>query len=111
LVGFANYPNQLHRQSIKKGFQFNLLVIGIFIHLYIIVANPMFFNFFKGESGVGKMTLLKSLFPSCKHGDDDWKEVEIEEISLNKERNDSFYFPTKSGDIVFRHYQLGRKKS
>lgn len=27
-VGFANLPNQVHRQSIKKGFQFTLMVVG-----------------------------------------------------------------------------------
>lgn len=41
-VGFANLPNQVHRKSVKKGFEFTLLVAG--------------------ESGLGKSTLVNSLF-------------------------------------------------
>ncbi|XP_036369666.1 septin-2 isoform X1 [Octopus sinensis] len=41
-VGFANLPNQVHRKSVKKGFEFTLLVVG--------------------ESGLGKSTLVNSLF-------------------------------------------------
>ncbi|XP_036268651.1 septin-1 isoform X3 [Pipistrellus kuhlii] len=41
-VGFAALPNQLHRKSIKKGFDFTLMVAG--------------------ESGLGKSTLINSLF-------------------------------------------------
>ncbi|XP_072227620.1 septin 5b [Leuresthes tenuis] len=41
-VGFATLPNQLHRKSVKKGFDFTLMVAG--------------------ESGLGKSTLVNSLF-------------------------------------------------
>eukprot|EP01136_Pigoraptor_vietnamica_P013224 Opistho-1_new@54013 len=41
-VGFANLPNQVHRKSVKKGFEFCLMVVG--------------------ESGLGKSTLVNSLF-------------------------------------------------
>uniref|UniRef100_A0A671FHJ4 Septin n=1 Tax=Rhinolophus ferrumequinum TaxID=59479 RepID=A0A671FHJ4_RHIFE len=41
-VGFAALPNQLHRKSVKKGFDFTLMVAG--------------------ESGLGKSTLVNSLF-------------------------------------------------
>lgn len=41
-VGFANLPNQVHRKSVKKGFEFSLMVVG--------------------ESGLGKSTLVNSLF-------------------------------------------------
>ncbi|XP_072445565.1 septin-5-like isoform X3 [Chiloscyllium punctatum] len=41
-VGFATLPNQVHRKSVKKGFDFTLLVAG--------------------ESGLGKSTLVNSLF-------------------------------------------------
>uniref|UniRef100_A0A9L0R824 Septin n=1 Tax=Equus caballus TaxID=9796 RepID=A0A9L0R824_HORSE len=41
-VGFAALPNQLHRKSVKKGFDFTLMVAG--------------------ESGLGKSTLINSLF-------------------------------------------------
>lgn len=42
VVGFANLPNQYLRRSTKLGFQLNLLVVG--------------------ESGIGKSTLINSLF-------------------------------------------------
>ncbi|XP_060792423.1 septin 4a isoform X1 [Neoarius graeffei] len=41
-VGFATLPNQVHRKSVKKGFAFTLMVAG--------------------ESGLGKSTLISSLF-------------------------------------------------
>uniref|UniRef100_UPI00398E6534 septin-4-like n=1 Tax=Pristiophorus japonicus TaxID=55135 RepID=UPI00398E6534 len=41
-VGFATLPNQVHRKSVKKGFDFTLMVAG--------------------ESGLGKSTLIDSLF-------------------------------------------------
>jgi septin 7 len=30
-VGFANLPNQWHRKSVRKGFNFNVMVVGTFI--------------------------------------------------------------------------------
>ncbi|XP_064208955.1 septin-5-like [Anguilla rostrata] len=41
-VGFATLPNQVHRKSVKRGFDFTLMVAG--------------------ESGLGKSTLVNSLF-------------------------------------------------
>ncbi|CAG5946633.1 unnamed protein product [Menidia menidia] len=41
-VGFASLPNQVHRKSVKKGFEFTPMVVG--------------------ESGLGKSTLINSLF-------------------------------------------------
>ncbi|RUS25686.1 Septin-domain-containing protein [Jimgerdemannia flammicorona] len=41
-VGFANLPNQVHRKSVKKGFHFTTMVVG--------------------ESGLGKSTLVNTLF-------------------------------------------------
>lgn len=29
-VGFANFPNQVYRKAIKKGFEFTLMVVGKF---------------------------------------------------------------------------------
>lgn len=41
-VGFATLPNQVHRKTVKKGFTFTVMVAG--------------------ESGLGKSTLINSLF-------------------------------------------------
>lgn len=41
-IGFATLPEQVHRKSVKRGFDFTLLVVG--------------------ESGLGKSTLINSLF-------------------------------------------------
>ncbi|XP_058790132.1 septin-7 isoform X2 [Phymastichus coffea] len=41
-VGFANLPNQVYRKAVKKGFDFTLMVVG--------------------ESGLGKSTMINSLF-------------------------------------------------
>ena len=29
-VGFANLPNQWHRKSVRKGFNFNVMIVGMF---------------------------------------------------------------------------------
>ena len=35
-VGFANLPNQVHRKSVKKGFEFTLMVVGEFSESYLL---------------------------------------------------------------------------
>ncbi|KAH8120291.1 cell division control/GTP binding protein [Phellopilus nigrolimitatus] len=74
-VGFANLPNQVHRKSVRKGFQFTAMVVG--------------------ESGLGKSTLINTLFnttlyppkevlpPSAERS----KTVAIESISADIEEN------------------------
>ena len=31
-VGFANLPNQWHRKSVRKGFNFNVMIVGMYKH-------------------------------------------------------------------------------
>lgn len=33
-VGFANLPNQVHRKSVRKGFQFTAMVVGSLFRLF-----------------------------------------------------------------------------
>lgn len=42
-VGFANLPNQVHRKSVKKGFEFTLMVVGEFSGLFLS-TNGFIFN-------------------------------------------------------------------
>lgn len=35
-VGFANLPNQWHRKSVRKGFNFNVMVVGEYNMCYVL---------------------------------------------------------------------------
>lgn len=34
-VGFANLPNQWHRKSVRKGFNFNVMVVGMYMPRFL----------------------------------------------------------------------------
>jgi hypothetical protein len=62
-VGFANLPNQVHRRSVRKGFHFTAMVVGKHPRPRfspVPVAKPPFRS--TGESGLGKSTLINTLF-------------------------------------------------
>jgi septin 7 len=40
-VGFANLPNQVHRKSVRKGFQFTVMVVGA-SHIRMPFVTPLF---------------------------------------------------------------------
>ena len=44
-VGFVNLPNQVYRKSVKKGFDFTLMVIGMTIYSFRNF-NQLFFSSF-----------------------------------------------------------------
>ncbi|KAL4647615.1 septin-5-like isoform X1 [Arapaima gigas] len=64
-VGFATLPNQVHRKSVKKGFDFTLMVAG--------------------ESGLGKSTLVNSLFLTDLYKDRKLLNAEVERITQTVE--------------------------
>lgn len=39
-VGFANLPNQWHRKSVRKGFNFNVMVVGM--HVVAVITTKHF---------------------------------------------------------------------
>jgi len=59
-VGFANLPNQVHRKSVKKGFEFTMMAVG--------------------ESGLGKSTLINSLFLTNLYEDREVPEAAVKQI-------------------------------
>jgi septin 7 len=40
-VGFANLPNQWHRKSVRKGFNFNVMVVGELPVLPLFLVYPL----------------------------------------------------------------------
>ena len=67
-VGFANLPKQWHRKSIRNGFNFNLLCVG--------------------KSGLGKTTLINSLFNQEFNDNDDINNQSIENDNNEYEDTD-----------------------
>ena len=62
-VGFANLPNQVHRKSVRKGFQFTAMVVGTSFSLSLSLDVYQHAHFLhSGESGLGKSTLINTLF-------------------------------------------------
>lgn len=64
-IGFGSLPDIVHRKTVKKGFEFTLMVVG--------------------ESGLGKSTLINTLFLS-----DLYKERKEPSYGIKKKSNQTF---------------------
>ena len=60
-IGFANFPHQVHRKSVRKGFQFTIMVVRFFFS-FPVCLGPSSVSSHPGESGLGRTTLIKTLF-------------------------------------------------
>ena len=94
-VGFANLPNQWHRKSVRKGFNFNVMVVGKFTRC-IGMALDTRLTSSAGESGLGKSTLVNTLFNTSLYPPKEHKQpsldfapktVSIQSISADIEEN------------------------
>lgn len=53
-VGFANLPNQVYRKSVKRGFEFTLMVVGEYICIHLCLVVYMFQpNKIMSQKGLG----------------------------------------------------------
>jgi septin 7 len=99
-VGFSNLPNQVHRKSVRKGFQFTVMVVGELPRSSNPHPRPLTTVIvFTGESGLGKSTLVNTLFetklyarkeplePSAERA----KTVAIESISAGEHQSDGYF--------------------
>lgn len=43
-VGFANLPNQVFRKSVKKGFEFTVMVVGKSIVVSVVLSSLSYEN-------------------------------------------------------------------
>jgi septin 7 len=92
-VGFANLPNQWHRKSVRKGFNFNVMVVGMCT--FELSAHKDYLTINLGESGLGKSTLVNTLFNTSLYPPkerkppslDLAKTVSIQSISADIEEN------------------------
>ncbi|CAG0881882.1 unnamed protein product [Cyprideis torosa] len=70
-IGFASLPDQLHRKSVKRGFAFTLMVVG--------------------ETGLGKSTMVNSLFLTDLYKDrkaSDVRELTKKTVSIERKTVD-----------------------
>ena len=62
-VGFDSITSQIERKLLKRGFQFNVICVGRFgnaLSLFAYLCNCS--NFAIGQTGLGKSTLINTIF-------------------------------------------------
>ncbi|XP_037514126.1 septin-2 isoform X2 [Rhipicephalus sanguineus] len=85
-IGFATLPEQVHRKSVKRGFDFTLMVVG--------------------ESGLGKSTLINSLFLTDLYED---RKLPNAEVSNTVEPNHTSGAAHLPNEKIDRTVQIERK--
>lgn len=65
-VGFDSITNQIEHKLLKRGFQFNIIVVGKrpFISLFFIIGDGTLLSSVTGQTGLGKSTLINTIFAS-----------------------------------------------
>lgn len=100
-VGFYHLPDQINKKNIKRGFEFTLLVVGKITIICLYVYYQAIYYKMIGDSGLGKTTLLDSLFGTdlIIHKNSDISnlyyfnscfDLKITSIRSNKENNFNF---------------------
>ena len=58
-IGFSTLPDQIHRKTLKRGFEFTVMVVG---KMESSARFWSIFSFRPGEHGLGKSTFINTLF-------------------------------------------------
>ena len=72
-IGFSTLPDQIHRKTLKRGFEFTLMVAGMYWKFIFPCFSSGVFNddniVIIGEHGLGKSTFVNTLFMTELYGD------------------------------------------
>lgn len=65
-VGFDTVQEQIRKKNLKRGFEFNLMVVGELMYKLDVIPQVTSYTtgVHIGESGLGKSTLVNTLFKS-----------------------------------------------
>lgn len=68
-VGFDSITSQIERKLLKRGFQFNVMCVGMctphFLFFSLPIATEQLIEWlFSGQTGLGKSTLVNTIFAS-----------------------------------------------
>ena len=62
-VGFDSITQQIEKKLLKRGFQFNVICVGMFFSLPLLFASYRQCSI-AGQTGLGKSTLINTIFAS-----------------------------------------------